>query len=171
MIVAGDRLLKELPRARRSFAGLPVTHVASTGPEGHPHVVPLWFVWREDAVYVSSRKPSRTWLNLELAPRVALSFDVGRTWADLAGITLTGRAELRSGVDASLRAVMSAWYEKYRSLLPGEGGLLRQEDVDALPGEVVGGRGAAGAGADHEDVHLSGSGARGRTRGRVGSRA
>ena len=60
MVVAGDRLLKELPRARRSFAGLPVTHVASTGPEGHPHVVPLWFVWREDAVYISSRKPSRT---------------------------------------------------------------------------------------------------------------
>jgi nitroimidazol reductase NimA-like FMN-containing flavoprotein (pyridoxamine 5'-phosphate oxidase superfamily) len=110
MVVAGDRLLKELPRARRSFAGLPVTHVASNGPDGYPHVVPLWFVWREDAVYVSSRKPSRTWLNLELDSHVALSFDVGRTWAELAGITVTGRAELRSGVDASLRAIMSAWY-------------------------------------------------------------
>src|SRR3954447_13659169 len=97
MVVAGDRLLKELPRARRSFAGLPVTHVASAGAEGHPHVVPLWFVWREDAVYVSSRKPSRTWLNLELDPRVALSFDLGRTWAELAGITVTGRFAVLPG--------------------------------------------------------------------------
>ena len=137
MVVAGDRLLKELPRARRSFAGLPVTHVASTGPEGHPHVVPLWFVWREDAVYVSSRKPSRTWLNLELDPRVALSVDVGRTWAELAGITVTGRAELRSGVDASLRAVMSAWYEKYRSLLPGEGFQRMTEQVEELGFAIV----------------------------------
>jgi hypothetical protein len=56
-------------------------------------------------------------------------------------------------------------------LLPGERGLLRHEDVDALPGEVVGGRGAAGAGADNEDVHLSRSGARDKTRSRGGSRA
>jgi nitroimidazol reductase NimA-like FMN-containing flavoprotein (pyridoxamine 5'-phosphate oxidase superfamily) len=130
--VDGDRLLEELPRARRSFAGLPATHVATTGPDGGPHVVPLWFVWREDAVYVSSRRPSRTWLNLELDPRVALSFDVGRSWAELAGITVTGRAELHAAEDATLRPVMSAWYEKYRSLLPGEGFRLMTEQVEEL---------------------------------------
>jgi hypothetical protein len=132
MAIVGDRLLQELPRARRSFAGLPATHVATTGPDGAPHVVPLWFVWRDDAVYVSSRRPSRTWLNLEIEPRAALSFDVGRTWAELAGITISGRAELRSVSDPSLRAVMSAWYEKYRSLLPGEGFQRLTEQVEDL---------------------------------------
>jgi nitroimidazol reductase NimA-like FMN-containing flavoprotein (pyridoxamine 5'-phosphate oxidase superfamily) len=137
VVIAGDRLLKELPVARRNFAGLPTTHVATTSPDGGPHVVPLWFVWRDDAVYVSSRRPSRTWMNLELDPRAALSFDVGRTWAELRGITVTGQVELRNAEDPTLRAVMSAWYEKYRSLLPGEGFQRLTEQVEELGFAVV----------------------------------
>src|SRR5436190_905002 len=67
-----------LPEARRTFKDVQVAHVGSTLPDGTPHVVPLWFVWLEDAVFVSCRAGSQVWRNLMNDPRVALQFDRGR---------------------------------------------------------------------------------------------
>ena len=111
----------DLAQARRALGGIRAVWVATVCPDGAPHVVPLWFVWQTDAVYASARHPSRTWSNVELDPRVALSFDTGRTWSELRGAVIHGRAERLSTGDESLRPVMSTWFEKYRSLMPGDG--------------------------------------------------
>jgi nitroimidazol reductase NimA-like FMN-containing flavoprotein (pyridoxamine 5'-phosphate oxidase superfamily) len=107
--------------ARRMFASLPAAAVATLNPDGSPHVVPLWFVWPEDALYVSTRREGRTWANASADPRVALTVDLGRSWVELAGIQVVGRAELLPAEDAELRTPISAWHEKYRPLLAGEG--------------------------------------------------
>jgi PPOX class probable F420-dependent enzyme len=107
--------------ARRMFRDLPVVHLATTRADGSPHVVPLWFVWREEAVYVSCRRASATWRNVERDPRVALSFHIGRRWQELAGAVILGRAEPLVPEHPALRGVMSAWFEKYRLLLSGGG--------------------------------------------------
>jgi PPOX class probable F420-dependent enzyme len=107
--------------ARRVFRDLPVVHVATTFGDGSPHVVPLWFVWREEGVYVSCRRDSATWRNVERDPRVSLAFQTGRSWRELAGVELIGRAEPLVTEHPALRGVMSAWFEKYRLLLAGGG--------------------------------------------------
>ena len=107
--------------ARRMFRDLPSVHVATVGPQGEPLGVPLWFVWREDAVYVSAGRSSRTWRHLERDPRVSLAFDVGRDWVELAGAVVKGRAELLAPGQPPLRAAMSVWHEKYRVYLAGDG--------------------------------------------------
>jgi nitroimidazol reductase NimA-like FMN-containing flavoprotein (pyridoxamine 5'-phosphate oxidase superfamily) len=111
----------DVAAARRMFAGLPVASVATLNPDGSPHVVPLWFVWLEDAVYVSARRPGRTWTNASADPRVALTIDLGRAWVEIAGVEIRGRAELIAAVHPDMRTAMSAWHEKYRSLLTGDG--------------------------------------------------
>jgi PPOX class probable F420-dependent enzyme len=107
--------------ARRVFRDLPVVHLATTRPDGSPHVVPLWFIWREEAVYVSCRRESATWRNAEHDARVALSFSTGRSWREYAGIVLLGRAEPLVPEHPALRGVMSQWFEKYRLKLSGGG--------------------------------------------------
>lgn len=119
--------------ARRVFRDLPVVHLATTRADGSPHVVPLWFVWREEAVYVSCRRDSATWRNVERDPRVALSFDRGRGWRDYAGIVLFGRAEPLVPEHPTLRGLMSAWFEKYRLMLAG-GGFREYADQVEHPG-------------------------------------
>ena len=116
--------------ARRVFRDLPVVHMATTAPSGAPHVVPLWFVWREEAVYVSCRRDSATWRNVERDPRVALSFSRGRAWEELAGIVVFGRAEPLVPEHPALRGVMSAWFEKYRPMLSGGGFRQYAEQVE-----------------------------------------
>jgi nitroimidazol reductase NimA-like FMN-containing flavoprotein (pyridoxamine 5'-phosphate oxidase superfamily) len=111
----------DLAAARRMFGSLPTVAVASLGPDGAPHVVPLWFVWPEDAVYVSVRRDGRTWANAGADPRVALTVDLGRSWVELAGIEIVGSAECLPAEHARMRAPISAWHEKYRPLLSGDG--------------------------------------------------
>ncbi len=107
--------------ARRLLHDLAVVHVGTIRPDGTPHVVPLWFVWRDEGIYVSCRQNSAAWRNAERDPHVALSFQLGRRWQELAGAVVGGRAEPLVPEHPALRGVMSAWFEKYRPLLVGGG--------------------------------------------------
>ena len=118
--------------ARRMFASLPSAAVATTNADGSPHVVPLWFVWHEEAIYLSTRQDGRTWANAAREPRIALTIDVGRSWVEIAGVEIRGRAEPLSAESAAMRKPISAWHEKYRPLLAGEGFSRLAEEIRGL---------------------------------------
>lgn len=122
----------ELGAARRMFASLPSAAVATTSADGSPHVVPLWFVWQEDAIFVSTRQDSRTWANVARDPRVAITIDLGRAWVEVAGVEILGSAEPFSAESAAMRTPISAWHEKYRPLLAGDGFARFAEEVRGL---------------------------------------
>ena len=122
----------ELGAARRMFASLPSAAVATTSADGSPHVVPLWFVWQEDAIFVSTRQDGRTWANVARDPRVAITIDLGRAWVEVAGVEILGSAERLSAESAAMRKPISAWHEKYRPLLAGEGFARFAEEVRGL---------------------------------------
>lgn len=119
-----------LLEARRAFGDLAVVHVATTQSDGSPHVVPLWFVWQNEAVYVSCRRASATWRNVERDRRVALSLGVGLHWQELRGIVIYGRAEPLAPDHPSLHEVLSTWFQKYRRHLGGGGFRDYAERVD-----------------------------------------
>jgi hypothetical protein len=122
----------DVAAARRMFASLPSASVATLNPDGSPHVVPLWFVWPEDAVYFSTRRNGRTWANASADPRLAVTIDLGRAWVELAGISFRGEAEALPVEHASMRKPISAWHEKYRPLLSGQGFGRFAEEVRTL---------------------------------------
>ena len=122
----------DVAAARRMFAGLSSAAVATTNADGSPHVVPLWFVWPEEAIYLSTRRDGRTWANVERDPRVAVTIDLGRSWVEIAGIEIRGRAEPLPAEHASMRKPISAWHEKYRPLLAGDGFSRFAEEVPGL---------------------------------------
>lgn len=114
---------------RGAFRDLPVVHVASLLPSGAPHVVPLWFVWLEEGIYLTARRESRVARNLTRDPRVALSFDEGRAWVDQSGVVVTGVAEDLPPEHAGAKRATSAWFEKYRAELGGTGFAVYTEQV------------------------------------------
>jgi nitroimidazol reductase NimA-like FMN-containing flavoprotein (pyridoxamine 5'-phosphate oxidase superfamily) len=114
-------LSADLPALRSVFKDLTEARLATVDPDGGPHVAPAWFVWREDAIYLSTRRGGRSWLNGELDPRVSAILDRGRDWLDLSGVILEGRAEMLLATDPQMRSAMSDWHQKYRVLLTGEG--------------------------------------------------
>jgi hypothetical protein len=118
--------------ARHAFADAMTARVATVGAGGAPHVAPLWFVWPEDAIYLSTRLGGATWRNAEADPRAALVIDRGRDWSELAGVQVEGPVDLLPAEHPDLRGPMSAWHEKYRTLLAGRGFERLAEDVPSL---------------------------------------
>jgi hypothetical protein len=123
------RAFDRVEEARRTFRDLPAVHVGTLLPDGSPHVVPLWFVWLEDAVFVTCRRRSRVAENVARDARVVLQFDRGRAWTELAGVLVHGRGEALLPEEPGARRPMSAWFEKYRGLVAGEEFAAYTEEV------------------------------------------
>ena len=61
---------------------------ATTWPDGRPHVMPVWAVWLDGALWFSSAPTSRKARNLERDPRCVLTTDDA-----LEPVVLEGRVE------------------------------------------------------------------------------
>lgn len=126
-------MTEDLDVFRRTFRDQAMCRVATVRPDdGGPYIAARWFVWREDALWVSTPIGDTTWENATRDPRVAILIDHGRDWVDLTGIRVEGVAELMPAEHPDLREPMSAWHEKYRTALAGEGFERLADAVEAL---------------------------------------
>lgn len=66
--------------------------VATTGADGRPHVVPLWFVWTGGALWLTSLVRSQRWTDLARDPRIAVVVDTGELYGELRGVEISGSA-------------------------------------------------------------------------------
>ena len=67
--------------------------LATVGDDGVPHVVPLWFVWHDGAVWLSSLRKSRRHRHLLTGRPVGLVVDDGDSYDKLRGVRMTGRPQ------------------------------------------------------------------------------
>ena len=106
---------------RRAFRDVPVCSIATIRSDGGPHVAKRWFVWLDDALWVSTRIGDATWENAGRDARVSAVIDRGTDWSELSGVRIEGVAEQLPAEHPDLREPMSAWHDKYRSLFSGDG--------------------------------------------------
>lgn len=85
--------------------------VATADEDGAPHVVPLWFVWHEGAMFLNSTLGNVTVENMLRSGLASGVVDSGETYDELRGVTVAGEVE-RLGDDAP-DEVERAWSEKY----------------------------------------------------------
>jgi PPOX class probable F420-dependent enzyme len=67
--------------------------VATAGADGRPHVVPLWFAWDGECLWLWSITRSQRWTDLARDPRVAVVVDTGEQYGELRGVEISGTAE------------------------------------------------------------------------------
>jgi len=107
---------------------------ATVSPDGFPHVVPLWFVWHDGAVWINSLRRSRRAHDVVAGSAVALCVDTGVEYQDLRGAVLYGRFAVATE-STELSQVKVAFARKYWGLdaIPDlkshEWLLLRPENV------------------------------------------
>ena len=62
-------------RINEVLSGPRIARVGTIGPEGEPHVTPMWFVWDGESMYVIGRKVSSWIEQMRKNPRVAVLID------------------------------------------------------------------------------------------------
>lgn len=66
--------------------------VATVSADGDPHVTPLWFVWHDGSLWLTSLTRSQRWIDIERHPRIAVVVDAGVGYGELRGVELRGSA-------------------------------------------------------------------------------
>jgi len=61
---------------------------ATNGRDGFPHLMPLWYVLREDTLWAWTYAKSQKTKNLERDPRATLQVEAGLDYAELRGVML-----------------------------------------------------------------------------------
>jgi PPOX class probable F420-dependent enzyme len=112
---------------RKSLAEARLAHLATVGPSGRPHIVPITFVLDGDAIYFAvDSKPKRTTdlqrlRNIAANPAVAVLVDhYDEDWTKLWWVRVDGSARTVSDFAEAVHAVglLVDRYPQYRSARP-----------------------------------------------------
>jgi PPOX class probable F420-dependent enzyme len=71
-----------------------VVTVASHGPRGWPHLMPLWYVIRDGEIWIWTYAKSQKVKNLERDPRATLLVESGHEYTELRGVQIEAEAEI-----------------------------------------------------------------------------
>ena len=72
---------------------------ATLGRDGWPHLMPLWYVVRDDALWSWTYAKSQKVRNLERDPRCTLQVEAGTTYDQLRGVMLKAEAVIHREFD------------------------------------------------------------------------
>lgn len=97
--------------------------LATASTDGQPHVVPVWFLWDDNAVWISSYRSTRKVIDLERNQKCALVVDVENNDGGLTAVLLEGCAELVNQPVEEVKDRIERVYEKYL----GPDGLLEKD--------------------------------------------
>ena len=92
--------IKMTPEEVRAFLAEEKTVTCATnGREGFPHLMPLWFVVRDDRIWAWTYAKSQKVKNLERDPRATLQIETGLDYAELRGVMLRCEVTIHRDVD------------------------------------------------------------------------
>lgn len=115
------------PEAIQALAAARSARLATTTPEGHPHIVPVTFAFVDDQIVsMVDHKPKTTrhlqrLANIEHDPRVSLLADhYSEDWDELWWVRIDGHAELHYENEpwAASRDALAQKYDQYRVRRP-----------------------------------------------------
>ena len=71
-----------------------ILRIATIGPQGNPHIVPVWYMYSRKKFYVGTNTRTVKAKNVKQNPRVSFCIDVGINSPDIFGVMGIGRARL-----------------------------------------------------------------------------
>ena len=85
---------------------------ATLGPRGWPHLMPLWYLLRDDQIWAWTYAKSQKVRNLERDPRATLQVEAGDSYEKLRGVMLECDTVVHRDT-AEVQAFGEALFERY----------------------------------------------------------
>jgi PPOX class probable F420-dependent enzyme len=89
-----DRIKLTAEQRRELLESERVVVVASHGPRGWPHTMPLWYVLRDGEIWIYTYAKSQKVRNLERDMRATLLVETGHEYTELRGLMIEAEAEI-----------------------------------------------------------------------------
>lgn len=102
--------------------GSHLARLATTDLDGRPHVVPVWYAWDGESIWISSYAGTRKINNLEENQYVSIVIDVTGGDGETKAVVLEGEAKLIKGPNDFLRDKFYWIYKRYL----GEEGVMAE---------------------------------------------
>jgi PPOX class probable F420-dependent enzyme len=93
--------------------------VATIGPDGAPHLVPMWYAPLDGRLAFWTYAKSQKAVNLRRDPRITCLVEAGERYEELRGVLIRGRAEVVEDAQVVQR-VGELIYERHRGPLTDE---------------------------------------------------
>ncbi|HVN53647.1 MAG TPA: pyridoxamine 5'-phosphate oxidase family protein [Anaerolineaceae bacterium] len=90
-----------------------LARIATTGKNGQPHVVPVWYLWEDGALWISSFASTRHVRELRADPRCSILIDEAPTGEINYGVIFEGRVELITEPRELVEAMAEKIYTRY----------------------------------------------------------
>lgn len=101
-----DEVATFLSEGRRSLV------MATMGPRGWPHLMPMWFITRGDDLLVWTYAKSQKVRNLERDERATVQVEDGSNYDALRGVMIEARAEIVRD-ESAVHAIAVEIYDRY----------------------------------------------------------
>jgi nitroimidazol reductase NimA-like FMN-containing flavoprotein (pyridoxamine 5'-phosphate oxidase superfamily) len=94
-----------------------LARLATTNPKTlQPHVVPVWFLWDSEFVWISSFRSTRKIRELKINPRGAVLIESKQEGSKLQAVLLEGAVDLVQEPREMVRTITSRIYARYLGL-------------------------------------------------------
>jgi general stress protein 26 len=114
-----DQIRMTEGEVRAFFAEQKVINVASVGPNGRPHLAPLWYYPHEDGVATWTYGTSQKAKNLRRLPEATVLIEDGDSYEKLRGISLEADVQLVEDTEEVTRMGITLM-QRYAGAKPGD---------------------------------------------------
>jgi PPOX class probable F420-dependent enzyme len=114
-----DQIRMTADEVREYLAGQKVINVASIGPNGRPHLAPLWYFPHEDGVATWTYSTSQKAKNLRRLPEATVLVEDGDSYEKLRGVSFEADVELVEDIDEVTR-IGTALLQRYSGAKPAD---------------------------------------------------
>ncbi len=106
--MSANKIKEYLDKARTA-------RLATVNLKGKPHVVPVWFYYDGETIFLGTPSSSKKVRNIKENDRVALVADSGESYQDIKGVLIDGKASLVPKEDALriMNSVIPKFMKKY----------------------------------------------------------
>jgi PPOX class probable F420-dependent enzyme len=95
------------------LAGARSMTLATVGPDGHPHLVAMWFAVIDGDICFETKAKSQKAVNLGRNPKVSCLVEDGATYEELRGVAIEGTAEVIDDADFLWKIGVGVWERYY----------------------------------------------------------
>jgi nitroimidazol reductase NimA-like FMN-containing flavoprotein (pyridoxamine 5'-phosphate oxidase superfamily) len=81
-------------RSKEFLKSQKILRLATIGPSGNPHIVPVWYMYDNDKFYVGTNTKTRKAKNIKKNSKVSFCIDIGIKSPNIIGMMGIGRARL-----------------------------------------------------------------------------